>query len=80
MEHGQTIRITQIWYYSGNLKRYADDINTLTSHHNIETAERNVQPYLNELYKWTTKYYLQLNPDKSSSILLAPDHAEIIQN
>src|SRR5579872_865454 len=35
------------------LETYADDINTLTSHPKINTAQQNLQPYLNQIYAWT---------------------------
>ena len=58
------------------LYSYADDINTLTSHSNINTAQDNIQPYLKTLHDWTTQNHLILNPDKSISTLFTPDPAE----
>ena len=58
------------------LDTYADDINTLTSHPKIDTAENTLQPYLNQIYNWTIENDLQLNPDKSTSTLFTPDTHE----
>ena len=58
------------------LETYADDINTLKSHPKINTAQQNLQPYLNQLYAWTLENELLLNPDKSFSTLFTPDPAE----
>ena len=47
------------------LYSYADDINTLTSHSNINTAQDNIQPYLKTLHDWTAQNHLiltQTNP------------------
>jgi hypothetical protein len=59
-----------------DLHSYADDLNTLSSHSNIQTAQNNLQPYLNTLFKWTKDNDLTLNPDKSTSTLFTPDPAE----
>jgi len=59
-----------------DLESYADDLNTLTSHSNIQTAQQNLQPYLNNIFDWTKENELTLNPDKSSSTLFTPDPAE----
>ena len=55
---------------------YADDITTLSIHHNIETAQRNLEPYLSELNNWTRRNNLKLNPDKSTSTLFTLDPSE----
>jgi hypothetical protein len=59
-----------------SLSTYADDITTLSSHVNTNTAQQNLQPYLNEIVTWTQNNDLQINPDKSTSILFTPDQAE----
>jgi len=58
------------------LDTYADDMNTLSSHQNIQTAQNQLQPYLETIHTWTTENNLILNPDKSSSTLFTPDPAE----
>jgi hypothetical protein len=55
---------------------YADDMNTLTSHRHIATAQTQLQPYLDQISRWTTDNNLLLNPDKSSATLFTPDPAE----
>jgi len=40
---------------------YAYDMNTMMSHNIIQTAENNLQPYLNDLFTWTEINELQLN-------------------
>ena len=50
---------------------YADDITTLSMHHDIETAQRNLEPYLSNLHIWTQENNLKLNQDKSTSTLFA---------
>ena len=43
---------------------YADDITPLSSHHSINSAASQIQPYLNDIHKWTIENDLKLNPDK----------------
>jgi hypothetical protein len=58
------------------LHGYADDLTTLTSHTDIETAQDRLQPYLQELHTWTTDNNLQLNADKSTSTLFTSHSAQ----
>ena len=55
---------------------YADDITITSAHTNINTAQTQVLPYLQNIYNWTQDNNLQLNPDKSTSTLFTPDPAE----
>ena len=52
---------------------YADDMNPAASHFKYETAEKCLQLYLNDIYDWTTRNDLILNPDKSTSTLFTSD-------
>ena len=58
------------------ITNYADDITITSSHKNIQTAQDQVQPYLQDIYNWTQDNDLQLNPDKSTSTLFTSDPAE----
>jgi hypothetical protein len=58
---------------------YADDITTQSTHTNIETAQTNLQPYLNDIFNWTQENELKINPDKSTSTLFTPTQAEYNQ-
>ena len=51
------------------LYSYADDITTLSLHHDIQTAQNQLQPYLEKIHKWTIDNDLKLNADKSTSTL-----------
>ena len=51
------------------LYSYADDITTLSLHHDIQTAQNQLQPYLEKIHKWTVDNDLKLNADKSTSTL-----------
>jgi hypothetical protein len=55
---------------------YADDLNTLSSHSDIHTAEQNLQPYLDSIHNWTVDNKLILNPTKSTATLFTTDPAE----
>ena len=55
---------------------YAADINSLSTHPNINAAQDNIQPYLQQIHDWTTQNDLQLNPDKSTSTLFTLDSSE----
>jgi hypothetical protein len=55
---------------------YADDITTLSIHHDIEKAQINLEPYLSKLHNWTIENNLKLNPDKSTSTLFTLDPSE----
>ena len=59
-----------------DLETYADDITTESSHTNIEIAQNNLQPYLQNIHNWTIENNLTLNADKSTSTLFTPDPAE----
>ena len=59
-----------------DLETYADDITTLSTHTDINTAQDNLQPYLQEIHDWTVDNNLQLNATKSSSTLFTPDTSQ----
>jgi hypothetical protein len=59
-----------------DLETYADDITTESSHTNIEIAQDNLQPYLQDIHNWTIENNLTLNAGKSTSTLFTPDPAE----
>ena len=56
---------------------YADDITPLSTHVSIETAQTQLQPYLNQLHDWTTSNHLTINPDKSSATLFTTDNSQL---
>ena len=51
------------------LYSYAGGITTLSLHHDIQTAQDQLQPYLEKIHKWTIDNELKLNADKSTSTL-----------
>jgi hypothetical protein len=51
---------------------YADDMNPSASHSNFHEAEKCLQPYLQDIFNWTERNDLILNPDKSSATLFTP--------
>ena len=55
---------------------YADDITILTSHPNPQTAQTQVQQYLQQVHDWTTNNQLTLNASKTTTTLFTPDPAE----
>ena len=59
-----------------SLISYADDMNPSASHSNYRTAEKRLQPYLQDIFNWTKKNNLILNPDKSSATLFTSDTHE----
>ena len=59
---------------SVQLTTYADDFNY---HHTLTNiAKANIQPYLQDVLKWTKDNDLLLNTDKTTCTLLTPDPAE----
>ena len=58
------------------LYSYADDITTLSLHHDIEIAQTNLEPYLSQLHNWTIENNLKLNADKSTATLFTLDPSE----
>ena len=48
------------------LYSYADDITTLSVHQDNQTAQDQLQPYLENIFKWTRDNDLKLNADKST--------------
>ena len=59
-----------------SLTTYADDMNPAASHSNYKTAEQVLQPYLHDIFNWTKKNVLKLNPDKSTATLFTPHKHE----
>ena len=55
---------------------YADDMNPTASHVDYKIAQNNLQPYLEDIFDWTKRNDLILNPDKSTVTLFTPDPAE----
>ena len=53
-----------------SLTTYADDMNPAASHSKYKTAEQRLQPYLHDIFNWTKRNDLKLNPDKSTSHLI----------
>src|SRR6188508_2305399 len=51
-------------------------MNPSASHANYRIAQNNLQPYLEDIFKWTQKNELILNPDKSTATLFTPHQAE----
>ena len=61
---------------SVQLTTYADDITITAPHTDIDIAKANIQPYLQDVLKWTKDNDLLLNTDKTTCTLLTPDPAE----
>ena len=61
---------------SVQLTTYADDITITAPHTDINIAKANIQPYLQDILKWTKDNDLLLNTDKTTCTLLTPDPAE----
>ena len=61
---------------SVQLTTYADDITITAPHTDINIAKANIQPYLQDVLKWTKDNDLLLNTDKTTCTLLTPDPAE----
>ena len=61
---------------SVQLTTYADDITMTAPHTDINMAKANIQPYLQDILKWTNDNDLLLNTDKTTCTLLSPDPAE----
>ena len=61
---------------SVQLTPYADDITITAPHTDINIAKANIQPYLQDVLKWTKDNDLLLNTDKTTCTLLTPDPAE----
>ena len=61
---------------SVQLTTYADDIAITAPHTDINIAKANIQPYLQDILKWTKENDLLLNTDKTTCTLLTPDPAE----
>ena len=57
------------------LTTYADDITITVPHTDINIEKANIQPYLQDILKWTKDNDLLLNTDKTACIL-TPDRAE----
>lgn len=52
-----------------SLISYADDMNPAASHSKYKEAEQRLQPYLHDIFEWTKRNDLMLNPDKSTATL-----------
>ena len=61
---------------SVQLTTYADDITITAPHTDINIAKANIQPYLQDILKWTEDNDQLLNTDKTTCTLLTPDPAE----
>jgi hypothetical protein len=59
-----------------SITTHVDDMNPSASHANYRIAQNNLQPYLQDIFKWTQKNELILNPDKSTATLFTPHQAE----
>jgi len=46
------------------------------SNSDYHIAEDRLQPYLNNMFKWTKENHFTLNPDKSTATLFTPDTHE----
>ena len=55
---------------------YADDITLYASHTNPDTIQDRLNPYLDEIVRWTKDNDLQLNATKTMTTLFTPDPAE----
>ena len=61
---------------SVQLTTYTDDITITAPHTDINIAKANIQPYLQDILKWTKDNDLLLNTDKTTCTLLTSDPAE----
>ena len=61
---------------SVQLTTFADDITITAPHTDINIAKANIQPYLQDILKWTKDNDLLLNTDKTTCTLFTPDPAE----
>ena len=61
---------------SVQLTTYADDITITAPHTDINIAKANIQPYLQDILKWTKDNDLLLNTDKTTYTPLIPSPAE----
>ena len=61
---------------SVQLTTYADDITITAPHTDINISNANIQPYLQDILKWTKDNGLLLNTDKTTCTLLTPDPPE----
>ena len=61
---------------SVQLTTYADDITITAPHTHINITKANIQPYLQDMLKWTKYNDLLVNTDKTTCTLLTPDPAE----
>src|SRR5678816_4776086 len=51
-------------------------MNPAASHSKYKTAEQRLQPYLHDIFNWTKRNDLKLNPDKSTATLFTSDKHE----
>ena len=51
-------------------------MNPTASHVDYKIAQNNLQPYLEDIFDWTQRNDLILNPDKSTATLFTPDPTE----
>ena len=59
---------------SVQLTTYTDDITITAPHTDINIAKANIQPYLQDILKWTKDNDLLLNTDNTTCTLLTPDY------
>ena len=59
---------------------YADDITITAPHTDINIAKANIQPYLQDVLKWTKYNDLLLNTDKTTCTETNIDKLQIVQN
>jgi hypothetical protein len=65
---GQNTHHTKHVYAGVSVTTYGDDITPASTHHKIKTTETQIHPYLDNMYDWTARNQLKLNPDKSSEL------------
>jgi hypothetical protein len=55
---------------------YADDITPLSSHHLLQEARNQIQPYLDSLFTWTSDNHLHINPDKCGYTIFTTENSQ----
>jgi hypothetical protein len=59
-----------------NIITYADDITITSTHTDIDTASKTIQPTLNDIQQWTKQNSLHLNANKTNTSIHTPAPSE----
>ena len=58
----------------------SEDITITSTHRSTSAAKKYIQPYIHKVFACTKQNNLILNPDKTTSTLFTPEHAEYTSN